>query len=356
MSGRQDDSAEKNFEPTPRRLEEARKRGDVPRSTDATAAAALLGLLVVLSASGSDMAGAVSDRLAALVAGADRPALSLAGPRGGALLAGLAADLAPLFAVPAGAALAAILAQRAFVLAPSRLEPKIERISPILNARNKYGPTGLVEFAKSFARLVLVCAALGLYLAAQGERIVGAQALTPQGAVAELGVALVGFLGVVVVIAIGIGGIDLAWQGFDHRRKLRMSRRELLDEMKSSEGDPHLKQARRQRGQELATNRMLGDVPRADVVIVNPTRFAVALHWSREPGTAPVCVAKGTGEIAARIRAIAAEAGVPIRRDPPTARAIHALVDIGAEVPPRLYAAVAAAIRFAEAARARRAG
>ncbi len=123
------------------------------------------------------------------------------------------------------------------------------------------------------------------------------------------------------------------------------------------EGDPYIKQHRRQRAQ-IANNRMLADVPGADVVIVNPTHFAVALKWNRASGAAPICVAKGVDAIAARIREIAEASAVPVRHDPPAARAIHASVEVGAEIQPEHYHAVASAIRFAEAmqARARRAG
>ena len=127
-----------------------------------------------------------------------------------------------------------------------------------------------------------------------------------------------------------------------------MTHEELKEETKRSEGDPHIKQQRRQRGQEIATNRMLLDVDGADVVIVNPTHYAVALKWTRTPGSAPKCVAKGVDEIAARIRERASEAGVPIHQDPPTARAVHASVEVGDEIQPEHYIAVAAAIRFAE--------
>ncbi|NCM97925.1 MAG: flagellar biosynthesis protein FlhB, partial [Rhodobacterales bacterium] len=129
--------------------------------------------------------------------------------------------------------------------------------------------------------------------------------------------------------------------------------KEMMDENKDSEGDPHTKAARRQRGYDIATNRMLEDVPQADVIVVNPTHYAVALKWDRAARRAPVCVAKGVDEIAARIRERAAAAGVPIHRDPPTARALHASVEIGQEIRPDQYRAVAAAIRFAEAMRKR---
>jgi flagellar biosynthetic protein FlhB len=121
--------------------------------------------------------------------------------------------------------------------------------------------------------------------------------------------------------------------------------------MKEAEGDPHLKQHRRMRAQELAMNQMMADVPGADVVIVNPTHYAVALAWDRGPGSAPVCVAKGRDQVAARIRETARQAGVPVHADPPTARALFATVEIGAQIAPEHYRPVAAAIRFAEAMR-----
>ena len=121
----------------------------------------------------------------------------------------------------------------------------------------------------------------------------------------------------------------------------------MMDELKQSEGDPLMKQQRRQRGQEIAMNRMLADVPKADVVIVNPTHFAVALQWDKTRA-APLCLAKGVDETAARIRELAQEYAVPLHSDPPTARALYAEVNIGEEIRPEHYRAVAAAIRFAE--------
>ena len=161
------------------------------------------------------------------------------------------------------------------------------------------------------------------------------------------------FLFIVVLIQLALGGVDYLWQVFRHRQRNRMSRKEMMDEFKDSEGDPHLKSARRQRAQEVATNRMLTDVASANVVVVNPTHYAVALKWDRSKGGAPVCVAKGVDEIARKIRERAAEHGVPIHSDPPTARAIHATVEIGQEIRVEHYRAVAAAIRFAEAMRRR---
>ena len=127
-----------------------------------------------------------------------------------------------------------------------------------------------------------------------------------------------------------------------------MSHKEMRDEVKESEGDPHLKQARRARAQEVAMTQMMADVPFADVIIVNPTHFAVALKWEGTKASAPKCVAKGTDEVAMRIRAVAKESNVAIHSDPPTARLLFAAVEVGQEIRPEHYAAVAVAIRFAD--------
>ncbi len=162
---------------------------------------------------------------------------------------------------------------------------------------------------------------------------------------------MVEFLFVILIISTVIGGLDYFWQLAEHHRQNRMSRKEMMDEHKEFEGDPHTKAQRRQRGYDIATNRMLADVDTADVVMVNPTHYAVALKWVRCRQAGTRCVAKGVDEIAARIRERAALAGVPIHSDPPTTRALHASVDIGHEVQPEHFRAVAAAIRFSEAMR-----
>jgi len=178
--------------------------------------------------------------------------------------------------------------------------------------------------------------------------MLAAMALTPGQVTVTLLQLCISLLGIVLVIAISLGVLDFTWQRAEHMRKNRMSRKELTDETKNAEGDPHMKQQRRQKGVAIAMNQMLSDVPEADVIIVNPTHYAVALKWDRLNPGAPVCVAKGVDLVAARIREIANDAGVPIHSDPPTARALHATVDVGQEISRDHYKAVAAAIRFAD--------
>jgi len=255
--------------------------------------------------------------------------------------------------VPAIVVLIALIGQRGIVFAPERLQPKLSRVSLLSNAKNKFGRGGLFEFAKSAVKLTIYSVVLGVFLARQMPDIVTTSLLAPAGALVRLGALATGFMAIVLTISLAIGVVDLLWQHQEHIRKNMMSRKELTDEHKQTEGDPHVKQQRRQRAQEIAMNSMLADVPDADVVVVNPTHYAVALKWNRSKGAAPICVAKGVDEIAARIRETAVEAGVPVHRDPPTARALYATVGIGDEVRPEHYKAVAAAIRFAERMRQR---
>jgi flagellar biosynthetic protein FlhB len=211
----------------------------------------------------------------------------------------------------------------------------------------------LTDFLKGAAKMILVGSVLAGFLVARLPEVMATAALAPGQVARHMAGLLMSFLALALVLALALGGLDLLLQRARFLRRNRMTRQELIEEMKRSEGDPHLKAQRRQRGREIATNRMLADVPKADVVVVNPTHYAVALRWDRKARRAPVCVAKGTDEIAARIRERAAAAGVPIHRDPPTARALHATLEIGQEVRPDQYRAVAAAIRFADAMRQR---
>lgn len=352
MSEGSDDGAEKSHEPTQKRIADARRKGDVAKSTDLSAAAAYLGLLTALFIAGAGSAKVAGGAMSVFIGQTDRLEGRILGPGGAQLSAALvgevAAGLAPFFILPFMLALAILLAQQAFAFAPEKLAPKLSRISPISNAKNKYGMTGLFEFAKSFVKMSVIAVVLYFFLVSEINPIIGAIRAPAAQIPVEMLRLGIGMLAMICALAIVIGAIDFMWQRFDHTRKLRMTFQELRDENKEVEGDPHQKASRRRRAEEIARNQMLADVPRSDVVIVNPTHYAVALTWSRQAGSAPECVAKGVDDTAMAIRRVAEEAGVPIQSDPPTARALHDLVEIGQEVPPDLYRAVAAAIRFAE--------
>lgn len=355
-----EDPSDKSYDATPQKLLDARKKGDIAKSNDLLTAAAYFGLLIALMTMGTNSLGYVGTAMMILLDQADTLApLFLEGrasaPAGGIMQA-VGWGIAPIFALPAIGVVLALFAQQAWVFAPSKLEPKLSRISLISNAKNKFGRDGLFEFFKSFIKLLIFSTCLALFIRAWLPEMIGILQTNPQTAIALLAKICISFLSVVVVVSGVIGGVDALWQHASHMRKNRMSRKEVTDENKESEGDPHLKQERRQRAFTASQNQMMKEVPQADVIIVNPTHYAVALKWSRLPGEAPTCVAKGVDEIAATIRRIGAEAGVPIHSDPPTARALHASVEIGAQIRHEDYAPVAAAIRFAEDMRRRAKG
>ncbi|TCL01443.1 flagellar biosynthetic protein FlhB [Shimia isoporae] len=351
MSG-QDDDSDKTYEPTPKKLEDARKKGDIAKSQDVNVVASYAGLLIILTAAGATTIGSAGEGLMVLLDQADSIAPMFFEGNTSAPFSGimwqLAKSVAPWFIAPMVAVILALVVQRSILFTPSKLKPKGSRLNPVSNAKNKFGRTGLFEFAKSFAKLVIFAVCLGFLLRARLPEMTHAIQLDPSMVPAMLGKVMLEFLTIVAVVAGAIAAVDYMWQHAEFMRKNMMSRKELMDESKDAEGDPYMKQKRRQKGQEIASKQMIQDVPDADVVIVNPTHYAVALKWTRLPGEAPVCVAKGVDEIAARIREKAQESAVPIHSDPPTARALHAVVEIGQEIPPENYRAVAAAIRFAD--------
>lgn len=357
MSGETSGGGEKTFDPTPKRLEDARRRGDIAKSDEMTGAGVYLGLLLAALAGAAALTHGTAIALSAFIGQADLLTGVVLGPGGGTVMSGMLASigwgLMPLFVLPAAGAVLALFAQQGIVFAGSKLQPKLDRLSPIAQIKQKFGPTGLVEFLKRVVKMIAVTAVVYLVLWSELDTVIGTVSATPGATTALLLDMVLKLLIGVTLLACAVAAIDYSWVQFDHKRKQKMSLQELRDEAKEAEGDPALKTKRRQRATEIATNKMLADVPTADVVVVNPTHIAIALKWSRAPGTAPVCVAKGQGTIAAKIRELAEGAGVPVHRDVPTARALYDLVEIGHEIPPDHYRPVAAAIRFAEDMRRR---
>lgn len=350
-----DEAGDKSFEPTQKKLADARKKGDVARSTDLNTTAMYLGFILAGLAFGRESFETLALALSALVGRSGEMAALLFDGRGAPLMEpmirDLIAGLAPFVVVPMALVLASVLAQRSFVVAGEKLKPKISRISVLENAKNKFGSRGLFEFVKSAVKLGVISWVLYIYLSGRFEEIVSGVLMPAKLSIVKMTQYAMEFLAIVFVIALVIGAVDYLWQVAEHRKKQMMSHKELRDEAKETEGEPYLKQARRSKAEQIALNSMLSDVPKADVVIVNPTHYAVALKWSREARSAPECVAKGVDEIALRIRAVAQDSAVPIHSDPPTARALFATVEIGEEITPEHYKAVAAAIRFSDAMR-----
>ncbi|MDX8401498.1 MAG: flagellar type III secretion system protein FlhB, partial [Mariprofundaceae bacterium] len=204
-----------------------------------------------------------------------------------------------------------------------------------------FSSKSMAEFVKSVLKLALIGAVAGMVVAGMVPHLLAAAFQSPReiAALAGLGGGRIALFTALVFAFIAVA--DVLWQRFEHAKSLRMSKKEIRDEHKESEGDPQLKAKIRQIQMQMAQNRMMADVPKADVVITNPTHLAVALGWKPGSPGAPRVLAKGRGKIAARIREIAREAGVPIRENKPLARSLFTQVEIGHEIPEELYEAVA---------------
>ncbi|PLL14615.1 flagellar biosynthesis protein FlhB [Tabrizicola sp. TH137] len=338
------DDQEKPHEPTQKRLDDARREGQIARSQDLLTMAAYGGFLLAAIAFGPAALQEAALIGRAFLERPDAPETLMAAPA-------MAAATLPFLLMPGLCVLLLLLAQRGLIFTAANLKPRLSRIDPIATAGHKFGPDGLFDFAKSLLKMAVIGLLLFALLRGEAAEILTAASLSPgQGLLWLLGL-LLRFLIFVFALSLVIGALDFLWQAFRHRLRLRMSRQDLLEEQRESDGDPQAKSTRRQRAQEIAMNRMLADVPKADVIIVNPTHYAVALHWKRQSRMAPICLAKGVDEIAHRIRDCAQQHGIPIHHDPITARALHATVEIGDPIAPEHYRAVAAALRFAQAMR-----
>lgn len=349
MSDGQEDQADKPYEATAKKLEDARKKGEIVRSQDSvTLLVLLLFVCAVYILFDRFMTSAVLDIQSFLQSSivASRTAF---GPALAEEVYGWVQPmLAVLFVGPFLGVIAALVAAKQVLFTGDKLHFKLNRISILANAKKKFGLSGLFEFFKTFLKFVVFCLLFYWFADRDDALFSGNIHLEAHGAWKNTYMVSVQWLIFATATYVIFSMIDIAWQIREHAKKNRMSHKEMKDEHKNEEGDETVRQQRRAKAEEIATNRMLLDVPKASVVITNPTHFAVALQWTGENETVPKCVARGTDETARKIREIAEASGVPIYRDPPTARDLFANVKVGMPIERNHYKAVAVAIGYAQ--------
>ena len=344
MAGATETQDDRTEAPTARRLQRAREAGQVAVSREvvlfATLGAATLGLVWQAPQAGRDL-------LATFRALIEHAAMGDASPRDATRLAALTVLRAagPMLALAMLAAVGGVLVQIGFLLSPAALRPKFERISPAAGLRRLFGLDSLVEAGHSLAKLLVVGIAVWRALAADLPRLAAAPFQDVAGLPAELAGAVLRLLLAVLAAQAGIAVLDLVWVRLRHARHMRMSRQDIRDEQKETDGDPRVKSRIRRLRQQRARRRMLAAVPKAAVVVTNPTHYAVALAYDRGRNAAPRVVAKGVDSMAERIREVARQHAVPLVPNPPLARALHRL-ELDAEIPAEHYKAVAEIIAF----------
>lgn len=334
---------EKTEKPTPKKVKENRKEGKVPRTQELGSWGALLVVALLLSwlvGNGTDRIRELMLRSLALVEDPE-PAKVLALLREGTvtgLLIALALGFGVMVVSVAGGA-----AQGGIFFATKSLKPKWSKLNPIQGAKRIFGAQAWWEGAK----LLLKSSVVGLLVwRAVQELMPLLGGLVPVHVALDMAAATAtGLMRDVAVAGLVAAAADYAFQRRKMGKQTRMTKKEIRDEHKMTEGDPLVKSAIRSRQLAAARNRMMADVPQADVVLVNPVHVAVALRYESSRGT-PRVVAKGAGAVAARIRAVADENRVPMVEDVPLARALHASCEVGQEIPPELYHAVAQVLAF----------
>ncbi|MCB2112215.1 MAG: flagellar biosynthesis protein FlhB [Parvularculaceae bacterium] len=342
------DQHQRTEQPTAKRLEDARKKGDAPRSQEiiATSIIAAAGLALFLMAgpaarSLTDAAAAFLDRPHEFAADGEslhRLFLILAA-KSGAALSGLAA----LFVA---AALLANAAQARPVISFEKIKPQLKRLSPVEGAKRLFGPAALINFGKGVGKLAVVGSIMTFALWPDRQKLMGLPYTDVSGVLALAG-AEVGKLAFYAVAAMCvIAALDYAWARREWKKRLMMTKDEVRREMKESEGDPQIRGRQRQQREARARRRMMAAVKDATVLIMNPTHYAVALKYDGAAHAAPLCVAKGLDETALRLRAAALKHRVPVVENPPLARALYPVVEIDAEIPVEHYEAVAKVIGF----------
>lgn len=343
-----DNDQERTEQPTARRLEKARQEGHVPRSSELNAAAVLLvtaGSLRFLGGSvGAHLFDIMKSGLSLSPAQAVDPGLALSTVS--AELAHALLVCAPVLGLTLVAALVAPLALGGWNVSLGALAPDFTRLDPVAGFGRFFSAQGAVELAKALGKFLVVGAVAVTVLRKQSPQLLALGTIPLHVAIAQsLGLAADSLLAVSAGLAL-IAAVDVPWQLWQYSKKLRMTREEIRQEMKESEGAPEIKGRIRRAQRELARRRMMHEVPKADVVVVNPTHFAVALRYDESRMRAPLVVAKGADLVAARIREIATEHAVPIFEAPPLARALHHNVEIGGEIPATLYVAVAQILTY----------
>jgi flagellar biosynthesis protein FlhB len=339
---------ERTEEPSQRRLQEARERGQVPRSRELTSFATMIAGSVALIATGSTFAGRMSDIMRSQMGFQAR---ELEDPQSMLAALGHAAGLAvagvlPIFGALVVLVLLAGIAVGGWNFSPAALVPDFTRMSPLEGVKRVFGLRGATELGKALLKCVVVggvCAAVVAWLFGD---VLSLARMAPRAAVGR-SASLVSWAFVWLCSSLAlVAVVDVPLQLFQYKRSLRMTRQELRDEAKEHEGSPQTKQRIRQMQQAAARRRMMHKVPTADVVIVNPTHFAVALKYEPANMRAPQVVAKGADLVAQNIRRIAEEHRVPIFESPKLARAIYKSTDLNREIPAGLYMAVAQVLSY----------
>jgi flagellar biosynthetic protein FlhB len=340
-----EDGQERTEDATPKKLADSRKKGQVARSKELTTMMVTLAGAIMLLFGGAKLAASLQEMLAKSLS----PGFLLPDTEqviASRLYETLVTGLLTIWPILVVAIIAAIFSSTILGGWTFNLSVKPERMDPIKGVGKLFSLRSLGELAKSLIKMLFIGAAAVFLLSGMAEDILGLGMQEPKTAIRNSAQMLVWFFFIVSLPLVAIAALDVPWQLWNYHKELRMTRQEVRDEHKESDGRPEVKAKLREMQQAAANSRMMEKVPTADVIITNPTHFAVALKYDEARMAAPMLLAKGADNIAAKIRELAAEHDVPIVESPRLARAVFASTDLDAEIPGGLYLAVAQILTY----------
>jgi flagellar biosynthetic protein FlhB len=343
------DPESKTEDATPRKLEEARKKGDVAKSPDVASALSLAGAAAVILMAGGWFATSMAEQFLPFIAA---PHTMMGGLEAGAgvEIGGIALwAITPfLGAVMLATILGGVggnLAQSGILFTGEKLKPDWSKVNPLAGFKRIFGPDGLVQFVKTFLKLLAVVVVCWLVLKPHANELANMAAMSPAMILPFTRDLAISLMVSALVFLSFTAGVDFLWQKYRFAERMKMTKEELKEDFKQSEGDPHVKAKLKQIRAQRSRQRMMQAVPTATVIVTNPTHYSVALRY--EAGdAAPVCVAKGVDAVALRIREVAREHAVPIVENVPLARALYAAVDVDETIPREHFEAAAKVIGF----------
>lgn len=348
MAGEDRDPSQQTEEPTARRLQQAQDQGDQIRSVEVQTLIVLAGATLAVSVLGHSIARGFIRDLKIFLAEPDRMATD--GQALILLFRSLLVDLmgifAPFFILLIMFGLAGNMVQGMPRFTPSRIAPNLSKISPLSGFKRLFGPDGITTLLKGILKMAVVGLAIWTQLWPQRNGLEAVMTQSPAAVADDMSHLFIRLMMAALSAIAVIAAADYMWQRHEFMKRNRMSKQEIKDEMKEMEGDPKIKAKIRQLRMERSRKRMMAAVPKATVVITNPTHYAVALLYEQGKTPAPMCVAKGVDAVAFRIRDLAKEHEVPVIENPPLARALYASVEVDAVIPTEHYKAVAQVIGY----------
>ncbi|NRA29277.1 MAG: flagellar biosynthesis protein FlhB [Parvularculaceae bacterium] len=346
----QPDESEKTEEPSPKKLTDARKKGDIPVSREVATLGSIVATILLVAFAAPPLVRSITASASPFITSAHDIAMDGSQYDVTAVLGELFfkifAAMSPLFLAFAGAALLAAFGQNALVFATDRIKPKADRLNPMKGLKKIFSQDSLVELAKNLVKVAVVTTVVAIFTMNEIENFTAMASYDLNSVPERMQGMVIKLLSAVMIVMIIIAIIDVIWKQMDWKKKQRMTKKEVKDELKQTEGDPQVKQ----RMSEIRRNQKRKDsmaaVPNATVLVMNPTHYAVALRYVPDEGDAPVCIAKGRNLIALKMREVAQQHNVPVIENPPLARALHAGLEEDQPIPPQFFKAVAEVINY----------